>query len=778
MGKLKKLLINHGEKIGMAVVALIVLAGLAGADWVPYDSTPGAITQKVSEAEAKWVPAQWPPEEAAQFEIKPEDEPKAIVAAHIGNAMPLSEFMLTQKFARSPYEQTAPLKNPEWMKLDAPIANGGRVLLAVVDEDYQKEMELFQQGLGPDGKPLPAGTFPGAKKPMDDNIPDEFRQRPTQGVGGLGAEGVTPGMQPGGDAMSSAMPPGAAAGRNRRGRGAAGAAEAAMPGDPYAAGMMDGMGMPGAAGGGLPAGQTGRGFHYISVRAVFPLREQIYKIAEATNVQPTQGGMNLEILDYQIERQTKQESGDPWGGPWDPVDINTSTDVLTKMSVGLEPDVVYTSLTDPAMTMPLPARVSGQWMKDVTHPRIEKFTLTPEQIQQEVRFQQEALRRLDELKKELPPPPAQKGGWSTLVISGSQLTGAVMGGGAYGGGLGGMGGFSMPEMSMGGGIGAETGGMSTYGAGGSVGAPGTGKPAPKVKSIEELLNMKDKDLAKELADYVDKVVTAAGELLLFRYIDFSVEPGKTYRYRARLVFRNPNFGKSAEAAGGDTTVVTGETRTSDWCEPTAPESVQKDQQTFVTDVRSAPGTAFPTPQLNVFQWDPKLGSLQQAVLNVKLGQTISGKARIEVLDPAKASFETKEYAFQSTDYVVDAQPDVQIEASAHPDVKAAGGSRGDLMLPEQVLVALSEGGVSILDPSVSRAAEQASKKNLELQNEYWKKMKETQSAAGDPLAGAGGEAGVGVEGMYDGGFGMGGRGLSPLSNRGKKNRRAVAPMGP
>ncbi|QDT53135.1 hypothetical protein Pan44_11500 [Caulifigura coniformis] len=778
MGKIKKLLINHGEKIGMAVVALIVLAGLAGTDWVPYDGTPGAITQKVSEAEAKWVPAQWPEEEATQFTIKPEDEPKAIVAAHIGNAMPLSEFMLTQKFARSPYEQTAPLKNPEWMKLEAPIANGGRVLLAVVDEEYQKEMELFQQGLGPDGKPLPTGTLPGGRNPMDDNIPDEFRQRPTQALGGIGAEGVTPGMAPGMVPGAEGLTPGGPAGRGRRGRGAAATPEA-MPGDPYAAGMMEGMGMPGAAGGGLPAGQTGRGFHYISVRAVFPLREQIYKVAEATNVQPQQGGINLEILDYQIERQTKQESGDPWGGPWEPVDINTSADVLTKMSVGLEPDVVYTSLTDPAMTMPLPARVSGQWMKDVTHPRIEKFTLTPEQIQQEVRFQQEALRRLEELKKELPPPPAQKAGWSNLVISGSQLTGAVMGGGAYGGGLGGMGGYAMPEMSMGGGMGAEMGGMSPYGAGGgTIGAPGTGKPAPKVKSIEELLNMKDKDLAKELADYVDKVVTAAGELLLFRYIDFSVEPGKTYRYRARLVFRNPNFGRSAEAAGGDTTVVTGETRTSDWCEPTTPEMVQKDQQTFVTDVRSAPGTAYPTPQLNVFQWDAKLGSLQQAVLNVKLGQTISGKARIDVLDPAKASFETKEYAFQSTDYVVDAQPDVQLEASAHPDVKAVGGSRGDLMLPEQVLVALSEGGVSILDPSVSRAAEQASKRNLELQNEYWKNLKESQNAATDPLAAGSAEAGVAGEMMYEGGYGMSGRGLSPLSSRNKKNRRPAIPMGP
>src|SRR5215218_10234608 len=98
-GKLKKLFVNHGEKIGMGIVALVVVMGMAGADWAPYGGTPGAITTKVKDAEAKWTPAPWQPEEAQLFEIKPENEPKAIVAANIGNAMPLSDFMFTQKFS-------------------------------------------------------------------------------------------------------------------------------------------------------------------------------------------------------------------------------------------------------------------------------------------------------------------------------------------------------------------------------------------------------------------------------------------------------------------------------------------------------------------------------------------------------------------------------------------------------------------------------------------------------------------------------------------------------
>jgi hypothetical protein len=308
------------------------------------------------------------------------------------------------------------------------------------------------------------------------------------------------------------------------------------------------------------------------------------------------------------------------------------------------------------------------------------------------------------------------------------------------------------------------------------GGPATGKPPAKLRPIDELLKMKDKELKKELESYIEKAVQVVGELLLFRYIDFSVEPGKTYRYRARLVFRNPNFNRNADEAAGDTSVVSGETRLSEWSEPTAPVTVQKDQQSFVTDVRTTAGAAFPTPQLNVFQWDATLGSIQQSVLNVNLGQTISGKKRTDVLNPAEGTFEVKEYAFQSTDYVVDAQPDVQLEAAAHPDVKPAGGTRGDLMLPEQVLVALSEGGVSILDPSVSKSKEQDWKSYLDMQNEHWKKMKEMASAATDALA-PGGE-GAGLEGLYDAAMTYGIRGFSPLSNRNKRGRKAPAPTGP
>jgi hypothetical protein len=359
-------------------------------------------------------------------------------------------------------------------------------------------------------------------------------------------------------------------------------------------------------------------------------------------------------------------------------------------------------------------------------------------------------------------------------MNGNALQGMMMGGdGSYGG----MGGFAMPGAGMeaAGSYGAAMPGAGGFAGYGAPGAPGGNKPPATLKPIDQLLKMDEKKLSKELKEYIKNAVTVVGELVLFRYIDFSVEPGKAYRYRARLVFRNPNFNRNADEAAGDTSVVSGETRMSDWSQPTLPVTIPKDQQSFVTDVKPAGsgGNAFPTPQLNVFQWDPNLGSVQQGSFNVALGQTISKKYRTDVLDPAKGSFEIKEYAFQSTDFVVDAQPDVALDPTAHPDVKATGGTN-HLGLPEQVLVALSEGGVSILDPSVSREAEQNAKKYLDMQNEQWKKMKDAASQATDALAT--GMEGSGMEGMYDAAMTYMQRGVNPLSSRGKKPKRGAAAM--
>ena len=79
-------------------------------------------------------------------------------------------------------------------------------------------------------------------------------------------------------------------------------------------------------------------------------------------------------------------------------------------------------------------------------------------------------------------------------------------------------------------------------------------------------------------------VTAVGNLLLFRYIDFAIEPGKSYRYRcARMEIENPSF-QERVADAATPSVVEGETRFNSWSNITAPVSVEKMTHYFVQQV--------------------------------------------------------------------------------------------------------------------------------------------------------------------------------------------------
>ncbi|MGL4941910.1 MAG: hypothetical protein ACRC46_01820 [Thermoguttaceae bacterium] len=70
---------------------------------------------------------------------------------------------------------------------------------------------------------------------------------------------------------------------------------------------------------------------------------------------------------------------------------------------------------------------------------------------------------------------------------------------------------------------------------------------------------------------------------LFRYFDFDVEAGKTYRYRVQLIAANPNVGL-AEVAVDDPKIVTATDLTSDWSEPSNAVMVGLDSRILLGSV--------------------------------------------------------------------------------------------------------------------------------------------------------------------------------------------------
>jgi len=740
----KALLVNHAEKGVFGLAALLGLATLGMTRWSHYDGSPDQITEKVKKSKTELEARTWPEEEQAQFKLSADQLPAQVVYDSLrreyrpeGYPFPM-EF--STRFVHALYQRKEPLKEPVLVRLEQPLAASGRVLV-------QKAPPLMAST---------EGTTPESEKtetkPKEEFVPDEFRQR-------------NPGGQPG--AIGGAAGPGGAYNPMFT-------APDLYAGGGYPMGGAYPMGS-GEGGAGMAAMPTveGEGHHYVAVRAVFPVKDQIRKFAEAIQRPFGEAARAFDIIDFQLERQELVSSADQNWSDWTTVDRAAAEQVLTS-SDGFDPEVISGTVTNSVMTMPLPKRVFGQWFTDVTHPALEKFQLSDKEVSEQLEFNRKLLEKYLEDQKNVQQPKIQRKGFSGLVFDNREVQSSVMGGSSaydtsYMGGM-------APEMSYGGsgygggGYGASggyggSGGYAPpgYGSGGMGGGYPMATNAPRMNAggrggqmtpeemMKKLGSGDKKEVDKTLMEFIKTRATVDGELLLFRYIDFAVEPGKTYRYRVRLELINPNFGRQPSEANGEATVVQGETRTSKWSEVTEPTYVQSDVDYFVASVDTR--KSMPQARMNMFQWDSKMGTVVQGAVDAYVGQTISGKQKTEVINPPKHTFESEDYTFASKDFVVDAAGDAKLDPKYHTDLKFTTSS-GDLGLPARVLVADAVGNLHDLDSHRSASDEKKKRKYMEQQAKAFDYLK--QIAAASMQVGGLGEM-ASPEGMYDMYGGMGGK---------------------
>lgn len=745
----KALLVNHAEKGVFGLAALMGLATLGMTRWSHFDGTPDRITDKVKKTKAELEARTWPEEERQQFVLTQDQLPAQIVYDSLrrefrpeGFPFPM-EF--STRFVHALYQRKEPLKEPTLVRLEQPLAAAGRVLV-------QKAPPLMASTEG-----TTAETEKPEKKPKDEDVPDEFRQR---NAGGLGPGGVP---------------------------GAAGGAYNPMftAPDLYAGGGYPGGAYPmgsGEGGAGM-AMQTveGEGHHYIAVRAVFPVKDQIRKFAEAIQRPFVEAARAFDIIDFQLERQELSTGGDGKWSDWTTVDRAAAEQVLTS-SDGFDPEVIAGTVTNSVMTMPLPKRVFGQWFTDITHPALEKFQLSEKEIGEQLEYNRKLLEKyLEDQKNVQQQPKIERKGFSGLVFDNREVQASVLGGGSaydtsYMGGM-------APEMSGGYGGGYGSGG---YGGGGGYAPPGYGsggmggsgypmaQNAPRMtpggrgaqmspeEMMKKLSSGKKDEVDKTLMEFIKTRATVDGELLLFRYIDFAVEPGKTYRYRVRLELINPNFGRQPSEANGEATVVQGETRSTKWSEVTDPTYVKPDVDYFVASVDTR--KSMPQARMNMFQWDSKMGTVVQGAVDAYVGQTIGGKQKTEVINPPKHTFESEDYTFASKDFLVDAAGDTKLDPKYHSDLKFATSS-GDLGLPPRVLVADAVGNLRDLDSLSAASDEKRTRKYMEAQAKAFDYLK--QMAAAATSVGGLGEMSY-PEGMMD---------MYSMGGKNKKNNMRKGGMG-
>jgi hypothetical protein len=127
------------------------------------------------------------------------------------------------------------------------------------------------------------------------------------------------------------------------------------------------------------------------------------------------------------------------------------------------------------------------------------------------------------------------------------------------------------------------------------------------------------------------------EYRLFRFFDFTVEPGKTYRYRVRLMVENPNADVPRHYLE-DYKYADGPTRPADWSEPSEPIAVIAGNRLLAGNVSVSRSGGEPTGKLLAKQFDSNLAVEVRKIFDVSRGSVLNDRGmEIGVPDPKSAT---------------------------------------------------------------------------------------------------------------------------------------------
>jgi hypothetical protein len=353
-------------------------------------------------------------------------------------------------------------------------------------------------------------------------------------------------------------------GRNPRGRdeGYGRGEPGAMPLDPDHPNrrLVEGMVQP--AGAPLQGDERQERTHWAIITAKVPIREQLklyqdafenardydptrdfpryvgYKVqrAEVVPGQPLEW-KNVPVYDGQRQSVVANDSVGPFVAM--PV-LNKLYERITKFWATQLPDVVDQRFLVDVLALPLPPLVGRDWGAEATHPDIPLLEDTPpmeEEIEPLAEATTDEPAETDEAAMFRSTDPAQSTGMGVYGGEGGAM------GGRYGGerGIGGVGRYGGGDPYGRGSSPYGRGAAGVYGGGryGSGGMGGRGGIGPYGEG------------GGRGAAYGSMGGRAGGQPMvlprgvdfwLLRFFDFSVEPGKKYKYRVRMVLADPNVG--------------------------------------------------------------------------------------------------------------------------------------------------------------------------------------------------------------------------------------------
>lgn len=680
---IKQIFFNHFEKMIFAVCLILAIWMITQNQWMGTRESQNDLLAKADAAAKRLAESKWPETERTKLTINDYQEQARKISLPANN----EQYALKDTLFWPLNPKKVPASEPEWFPVEDLIVDADRAILAL------------KKGPGA-GLPQLAAATP---KPSTKTEPEEptflpgvgeFSSTTTTTPGAVGAIGGPGGADTGegagipaggafdyqaaatafsgldsGGTFSSGLRGGRSGRRGRRGRGDDDEGDRARGGAAPGAGQLTASRQV--------RGDDGQGYRYVSIRGVYPWKKQLTELVEKKAFDSLVQADNPElfsIVDFQIERKEATPGENPWAGEWEKIDVEQVQKFLLEKSFNFDPDPVDPADTDPSITMPIPMRAFGGWpMKQVTHPRIK--TLSAKQLEESLKQQEEMLKNIEAVKKEEISSRKKRG--FAGVVQDYRAVRSYQAASAAG-----------EEEDDERGRGGRRRGMSGLG-GQNPSARGSGMTRAGGPSAAN--------------PYGAVVQTYQGaELLLFRFFDLNVDPGRTYQYRVRLVLTNPNSDKTLLEVM-EPHVREGELRETQWSKPSEAVEIPDDYDIFLARIRAGESQdpLFGNATFNVYEWEPSIGTFILGLGQVRFGDLINFNSRTRVLRLHKKTADVEPMEFKTADVLLDGYPAPTIKPNEHPDLATPNPSAErplDGYVLDEAIVLNQFGEMEVLDP--------------------------------------------------------------------------------
>jgi hypothetical protein len=697
----KQLGIDHGEKLAIAIVGLILLGVLYATRWThPIQQSPTELIDRATTADEKIKKQEWPQSDVKLFNT---GDTLSTRATGLLSALESGPWALPVQMNKPYHPERTLISRPKWLAVTDLVATAQQVDLEMdpkvspLKEGFQK---LKKQDSSKSEKAKKGDKDKEkdkeAEEKKDDPFMDELKRNANPGGSG--------GLAPGGIGGFGGGFGGIGGGKNR-GRGRVPNLGRGKGRKPKKGGDDDAP--VAVATQKAPEKPVGRGYHVVAVRGIFPLREQVAELRRAMGNSVTAHDAQelIQMHDFILERQTAKPGPDPWSGPWEKVDRASTLEMFHNDVYSFEPEPVLDSIVDSHICMPLPVRLVGTWGKLASHAKVKEFVLSDDEVKQQLEYQRKVIEKLQQ-EKTRRDEKLDKNGFAEFTKNPRNVR---------------------------------------------RGAAAAGSDAENNKPIQDQIVDELQKAAKDrpteaeinarLTDFITKHASPQDHLLLFRYIDFTVEPGKIYRYRVKLQVDNPFRNRHPEEVS-DPSLIEGLTRDSDdWSVPSPPVYVPEDATFFLTQLAARPGhNTLPTATVDLYQWFASTGTIVNKVVKAQLGQVFGGLEKAKVIDPAQGTSEDERVPFSTGAALVDMARGFSLDAGLHKDLiaemgtadtkdksdpqdkKAADKKNTGTMVPDVLVFVDSNGTIRTIDTLDQEEEHQTAKRKYTVQNEQYEDL--------------------------------------------------------